>query len=54
LLPNGKTKILKVMHIKKLFKPGAESETVSDQNDLNFKSELKITGPITRAMKKLL
>jgi hypothetical protein len=54
LLPNGKTKILNVMRIKKFFKPASESETVSDNSDLNFKSEPKITGPITRAMKKLL
>ncbi len=54
LLSNGKTKILNVMCIKKFFKPASESETVSDHNDLNFKGEPKITGPITRAMKKLL
>jgi hypothetical protein len=54
LLPNGKTKILNVMPIKKFFKPASESETVSEPNDLNFNNEQKITGPITRAMKKLL
>ncbi len=42
------------MHIKRFYKPASESETVSDQYKLNFKSEPKITGPITRAMKKLL
>jgi hypothetical protein len=54
LLPNGKTKILNVMCIKKFFKPASESETVSEKSELNFNIEQKITGPITRAMKKLL
>jgi hypothetical protein len=47
-------KILKVMCIKKFFKPASAGKTVSEQSDLNFKGEPKITGPITRAMKKLL
>jgi hypothetical protein len=38
-LSNGKTKILNVIPIK---------------NDLNFKSEPKFTGPITRVMRKLM
>ena len=42
------------MRIKKFFKPGDKSETVSNQSDLNFKDEPKFTGPVTRAMKKLL
>ena len=54
LLPNGKTKILHVMRIKKFFKPASDGEPVSEQSDLNFKGEPKITGPITRAIKKLL
>ncbi len=54
LLPNGKTKVLNVMRIKKFFKPADESETVSDQSDLNFHNEPKFAGPVTRAMKKLL
>jgi hypothetical protein len=54
LLPNRKTKILNVMRIKKFFLPSPEIETVPENNDLNFKSEPKITGPITRAMKKLM
>jgi len=54
LLSNGKTKILNVMRIKKFFPLSPHSETVSENNDLNFKSEPKVTGPITRAMKKLL
>ncbi len=54
LLPNSKTKILNVMRIKKFFKPASDGETVSEQSDLNFKGEPKITGPITRAMKKWL
>jgi len=54
LLPKGKTKILNMMCIKQFLKPASERETVSEQNELNFNSEQKITGPITRAMKKLL
>jgi hypothetical protein len=42
LLPNGKTKILNVMPIKKFFKPASESETVSEPNDLNFNNEQKL------------
>ncbi len=56
-LPNGKTKIYNVMRLKKFFAPNAQnsnSETDTRQSDLDFKSEPKITGPVTRAMKKLL
>ncbi len=55
-LPNGKTKIYNVMRLKKFFSPNKTNDSESDtkQNDLDFKSEPKITGPITRAMKKLL
>ncbi len=56
-LPNGKTKIYNVMRLKKFFVPNApdsNSETDTRQSDLDFKSEPKITGPVTRAMKKLL
>jgi hypothetical protein len=45
------------MRLKKFFAPNAQdsnSETDTNQNHLDFKSEPKITGPITRAMKKLL
>jgi hypothetical protein len=44
LLSNGKTKILNVMRIKKFFPLSPHSETVSENNDLNFKSEPKVTG----------
>ncbi len=56
LLPNGKTKIYNIMRLKKFFAPAADSSSDKDANhsDLNFKSEPKITGPVTRAMKKLL
>jgi hypothetical protein len=54
LLSKGKTEILNIMCIKKFFPPSPNSETVSENNDLNFKSIPKITGLITRAMKKLL
>jgi hypothetical protein len=56
-LPNGKSKIYNVMHLKKFFAPNtkqSESETDTQQSDLDFKIEPKITGPVTRAMKKLL
>ena len=55
LLPNGKSKVLNVMHLKKFFSDKSEA-----QNDkivpetLDFKAEPKISGPMTRAMKKLL
>jgi hypothetical protein len=42
------------MSINKIFKPASNDEPVSLQSDLNFRSEPKITGPIRRAMKKLL
>jgi hypothetical protein len=55
LLSNGKTKIVNVMRLKTFFSPTQnDSETVSENIDLDFKSEPKITGPITRAMKKLI
>jgi hypothetical protein len=55
LLSNGKTKIVNVMRLKKFFSPTQkDSETISENIDLDFKSEPKITGPITRAMKKLI
>ena len=45
------------MRLKKSFAPNSQasnSENDTNQNDLDFKSEPNITGPITRAMKKLL
>jgi hypothetical protein len=56
-LPNGKTKIYNIMRLKKFFAPNtqnANSETDTRQSDLDFKSEPKITGPVTRAMKRLM
>jgi hypothetical protein len=54
-MPNGKTKIYNVMRLKKFFAPSDQNtDTENRQSDLDFKSEPKITGPITRAMKKLL
>jgi hypothetical protein len=55
-LPNGKTKIYNVMRLKKFFAPPdatPEGANTTD-SDLNFKDAPKITGPVTRAMKKLL
>jgi hypothetical protein len=56
LLPNGKTKIYNIMRLKKFFAPSPDSNGDSDaqNSDLNFKSEPKITGPITCAMKKFM
>ncbi len=56
LLSNGKTKILNIKHLKMFFSPAQNNhcETVSKHSDLDFKSEPKITGPITCAMKKLI
>jgi hypothetical protein len=46
LLPNGKSKVLNVMQIKKFFQPKNNGETVSENSDLNFNAEPKFTGPI--------
>jgi hypothetical protein len=58
LLANGKTKILNVMRINKCFKHSDNSDTqnktVSGSDELNFNSKSEFTGPVTRAMKKLL
>ncbi len=44
------------MHLKKFFSPtkNSDTEAVSGNSDLDFKTEPKITGPITGAMKKLI
>jgi hypothetical protein len=57
LLANGKTKILNVMRIKKFFKSDysdIQNKTVPGSEELNFNSKSEFTGPVTRAMKKLL
>ncbi len=58
MLPNGKTKILNVMRIKKFFKQpdtsNIENKTVSGSENLDLNSKSEFTGPVTRAMKKLL
>ncbi len=59
VLPNGKTKILNVMCIKKFFKQpennsDSKNKTVSGSENLDFNSKSELTGPVTRAMKKLL
>jgi hypothetical protein len=55
-LPNGKTKIFNIMRLKKFFAPADNTPNgANDTNsDLNFKEAPKITGPVTRAMKKLM
>jgi hypothetical protein len=55
LLPNGKTKVLNVMCFKKFFSDKSDSD--SEQNapeNLDLNTEPKISGPMTRAMRKLL
>jgi hypothetical protein len=56
LLPNGKSKVLNVMHLKKFFSvlsdTKSDNETIPD--NLDFNAEPKISGPVTRAMKKLM
>ena len=59
LLPNGKSKVLNVMHLKKFFSDKSVSQSDSDNQNvvpdtLDFNAEPKISGPMTRAMKKLL
>jgi hypothetical protein len=55
-LPNGKTKIYNVMRLKKFFAPPDSTPDTANttDSDLNFKDAPKITGRVTRAMKKLL
>jgi len=50
-LPNGKTKIYNVMRLKKFFAP---SDPITEGAASTHKDAPKITGPVTRAMKKLL
>jgi hypothetical protein len=56
LLPNGKSKVLNVMRLKKFFLAlsdnKSDNETIPD--NLDFNTEPKITGPVTRAMKQLM
>ncbi len=56
LLPNGKTKIYNIMRLKMFFVPATDSSSDKDANhkDLDFKCEPKISGPVTRSMKKLM
>jgi hypothetical protein len=59
VLLSGKTKILNVMRIKKFLKqPESNSDiankTVSGSDNLDFNLKSEFTGPVTRAMKKLL
>ncbi len=52
LLPNGKSKVLNVMHLKKFF--SEPSDTNSDKEHTPENCAPKLTGPVTRAMKKLM
>jgi hypothetical protein len=55
-LPNRKTNVYNAMWLKKFFVPPANSNNDTDTQhiELDFKSEPKITGPVTRTMKKLI
>jgi hypothetical protein len=55
VLANSKTKILNIMCLKHFFAPEPnKSEIVSNNTNLNFNSEQKLTGPVTCAMKELM
>jgi hypothetical protein len=56
LLPNGKSKVLKIMRLNKFFSAPNDlrSENDTPTENLDFNREPKITGPVTRAMKKLM
>ncbi len=55
LLPNGKTKIYNIMRLKKFFAPSTDNGNTDAQNsELDFNSEPKISGPVTRAMRKFM
>ncbi len=59
LLPNGKTKVLNVMRLKKFFsdKNDSKKESDNEQNNpenLDFNTETKLSVPMTRAMKRLI
>jgi hypothetical protein len=55
-LPNGKTKIYNIMQLNNFFAPTPDNtnSATDAESELNYKEEPKITGPVTRAMKKLL
>jgi len=55
LLSNGKSKVLNIIRLKKFFSShsNTHSETDANNSDLDFKSEPKISCPITHAIKKL-
>ncbi len=56
LVPSGKTKILNVMQLKKIFSPGTNSFNVvphTEIHDFDFNSKPKTSGLMTQAMKKL-
>jgi hypothetical protein len=57
LLPNGKSKVLNVMRLKKIFaekKPDNSDSDKSATDNLHFNSEQNISRPMTRALKKLI
>jgi hypothetical protein len=57
LLPNGKSKVLNAMRLKKFFADKCSTSSDNTQtipNDLDFNSEQNISRPMTRALKKLI
>ncbi len=53
LLPNSKTKVLNILHLKKFFSENSDSQNDSD-SEQKIPENLDISGPMTRAMKKLI
>jgi hypothetical protein len=57
LLPNGKSKVLNVMRLKKFFSDKKAESADSDKSEkeiLDFNTEQNISRPMTRALKKLI
>jgi hypothetical protein len=56
LMPNGKSKVLNVMRLKKFFALSNDNNSENDAQleTLDFNNKPKITGPVTRTMKRLL
>jgi hypothetical protein len=56
LLPNGKSKVLNVMHLKKFFASPSQTNSENDITSeiLDFNSEPRMTGPVTLAIKRLI
>ncbi len=55
-LSSGKTKVLNVMQLKKIYTPApSDEQNIQSENyPFDFNSQPKMSGPITRAMKSLI